>query len=358
MNKKSTVEIVSKNTMHKMPIQLEEAIKRQVQCAITEFFLSYRDYEPWHNSDYYFIPYEEGTSVLDPEPYEFYLKGLLWSDDMVNDVANCLLQQMINRFTDLDIQSRMANDLRVLVDDEKATRWLCRIAKAERTSVNYERGIRLVDGGQNIYHNVIACSIMQKAADSGDEDCAMYLIDKTLNQQKADASRREIPSLQCSYGVVCAEIGDVMKAKNILQKIADEGDDESAIYLISQTLSKMNKGGVKMNNNVKDIYASYRGLVINWDNERIFAFLLRRYDRGDIRAKELLKQLLQANIDAEVGDCADKYAVHTQKVKGAKGYPLTVIQEMLCSDYCKHPVEDNTSSLDLGDNMLDDNLPF
>ena len=353
MNEKPPEELVSKNTMHKIPITLEEAIERQLQCAISEFFLSYRYDEPYRNSDYYFIPYEEGEPVLvpEPEPYKFYMKGLRWSDDMVNDVANCLLQQMINRFTDLDIQSRMANDLKVLIDDGKSTRWLCRIAKAERTSVNYERGLRIVAGGKNIYHNVIACAIMQEAADSGDEDCAMYLIDKTLNQQESDASELEIPSLQCSYGVVYAEIGDAMKAKDILQKMADEGDNESAIYLISQTLSKMNKGSAEMNNKENDECDSYRGLRINWNNERIFDFLIRRYDKGDTRAKELLKKLLQANIDAEVGDCEDKYLMRAQKVKEAKCYPLTVVQEMLCSDYCKQPVEDNTSSLDIGDDM-------
>lgn len=36
MNEKSTDEVVSKNTMHKIPITLEEAIKRQLQCAISE----------------------------------------------------------------------------------------------------------------------------------------------------------------------------------------------------------------------------------------------------------------------------------------------------------------------------------
>ena len=318
---------------------MEEAIKRQVQRAISEFFLSYRDYEPWLNSDDYFIPYEEGASVLDPEPYEFYMKGLHWSDDMVNDVANCLLQQMLNRFTDLDIQSRMAKDLKVLIDAEKSTRWLCRIAKAERTSVNYERGIRLVDDGKNIYHNVIACAIMQKAADLGDEDCAMYLINKTLNQQKANATKLEIPSLQCAYGVVYAEVGDDMNAKDILQKMADDGDDESAMYLISRTLSKANKGTATMNAKVIDACDSYRGLIINWDNERIFDFLLKRYDKGDMRAKDLLKQLLRLSIDAEVGDSGDKYALRTQKVKEVKGYPLTIIQEILHDDYCNKPVE-------------------
>jgi hypothetical protein len=350
MKEKPIDEVVSKNTMHKVPIQIEEAIKRQVQCAISDFFLSYRDYEPWHNNDDYFIPYEEGASVLDPEPYEFYMKGLRWSDDMVNDVANCLLQQMINRFTDLDIQSRMAKDPKVLIDDEKSMRWLCRIAKAERTSVNYERGIRLVDEGKNIYHNVIACAIMQKAADSGDEDCAMYLIDKTLNQQRANASKLQTPSLQCAYGVVYAEIGDAMKAKDILQKMSDDGDDESAMYLISQTLSKMSKGSTTMDNNRIDVCDSYRGLIINWDNERIFDFLLRRYDKGDIRAKELLKQLLRLTVDAEVGDCEDKYAARTQKVKEVKGYPLTVIQEILHDDYCNKPIE--ITSYD------SDDLPF
>ena len=43
--------------------------------------------------------------------------------------------------------------------------------------------------------------------------------------------------------------------------------------------------------------------------------------------------------------------MRAQKVKESKCYPLTVVQEMLCSDYCKQPVEDNTSSLDIGDDM-------
>ena len=94
-----------------------------------------------------------------------------------------------------------------------------------------------------------------------------------------------------------------------------------------------------MDNKGIDACDSYRGLRINWNNERIFDFLLRRYDKGDIRAKELLKQLLRLTIDAEVGDCADKYAVRIQKIKEAKGYPLTVIQELLHDDYCNKPIE-------------------
>ena len=338
------------NTMPSIQFKLEDEIKSQLQDLISEFFMSYRGFLPWDRGDDYFIPQNEAPAGFNNYPYEYFMRNLKWSDNMINDVANCLLQQLLNRFTDLDIQSRMADDIKVLLDDEMSKRWLCRIAKAERTSVAYERSMRLIGDGKNIYHNVIAREILQKAADTGDESSAMFLIGKQFDQHSRNDSERNELSSQCAYGVVYAEIGDTAKAKECLQRLADSGDEESAMFLISQTISQNSQSGGNLNKEEGKEVKPYKGLYISWDQEKILEFLLKRYDKSDARAEHLLAQHLKKCVDAQIGEQVDKLALRKQKVKEVRGYPLTVIQKVLDSDFCNEIIQKTSDG--------DSDMPF
>lgn len=345
------------NTMPSIKFKLEDEIKCQLQNLISEFFMSYRGFLPWHRGDEYFIPQNEAPAGFNNYPYEYFMRNLKWSDNMINDVANCLLQQLLNRFTDLDIQSRMADDIKVLLDDDMSNRWLCRLAKAERTSVAYERSMRLIGDGANIYHKVIAHEILQKAADDGDVMCATYLIDKHCNRDRD--KEEKMPSPQCARGVVMAEVGDISTAKAILQEAADNGDIESALYLIFQTIFQNVKRDIQMETSKSDTPKTYEGLNTNWSDEKIFDFLLKRYDAGDARAKQLLEQHLKNYIDAQVCDSGNKFELRKQIINETKRrYPLTVIQDVLKSDYCiAQKAMDTKYATAFGDDD-DNDLPF
>ena len=345
------------NTMPSIQFKLEDGIKSQLKHLISEFFSAYSHFGPWDRGDYYFEPQGAASDSFSNYRYEFFMRNMKWSDDMVNDVANCFLQQMLDRFSDLDIQVRMADDMRVLLNDDMSKRWLSRIAKAERTSVAYERSMRLIGDGENIYHNVIACEILQKAADDGDAMCVMYLIDKHCNQVKD--TMETVPSPQCARGVVYEEIGDISTAKTILQEAADNGDTESAMYLIFRTIFQNVKKDNHMETSKNDITKRYEGLSINWSDEKIFDFLLKRYDAGDARAKQLLEQHLKNFIDTQVGDSGNKFELRKQKINETKrGYPLTVIQGVLNSDYCNEQKAVNSKYATAFGDDDDNDLPF
>ena len=141
MNEKSPEEAEQKNTLPNVPLKLEENVKRQLQQVIAEFVDSYR--------------YAIFDSERIEHPYEYYMKvePLNWSDDMIRDIANIFLSETLDMFSNVRFQEEMSDNLKVILDEEKSNRWLCRIAKAERSSVAYERGLRLIGDGK--FYNVL-----------------------------------------------------------------------------------------------------------------------------------------------------------------------------------------------------------
>ena len=328
MNEKPKEDNMSRNTMPNIPFQLEERVKRQLQQAIAEFVES-RQYARR-------IWMDERTE----HPYEYYMKvePLNWSDDMIRDVANSFLSKTLRTFTDIRFQEEMAEDLNVLLDEDKSNRWLCRIAKAERTSVAYERALRLIGDGNDIYHNVVAREIMQHAADAGDELCALHLIESTYAQLiQNDKQYDEIPSVKCAFVAVCAEAWNLVRANDILQKEADDGDIESAFFLIEQVLfDQIKEKEVMIGEDVGEI-VGYKGLSIAWSGEQIHDFLLKRYDAGDEKAKRLLKLQLMIDVSDKLGDDKLNTTKRAELVKKATGYPASIIQEILNSSWCNEP---------------------
>lgn len=356
MNEQSKEDTVSRNTMPHISFQLEEGVKRQLQQVITEFVDSYQYAQR--------IWMDERTD----HPYEYYMKvePLNWSDEMISDVANSFLSKTIGLFTDIRFQEEMADDLNVLLNEEKSNRWLCRIAKAERSSVAYERALRLIGDGNNICHNVVAREIMQHAADAGDELCALRLIESTYAQliQKnsqcviqMDKQLDKIPSIKGAYVAVYAEAGNLVLANEILQKEADAGDIESALFLIEQVLFDQIKEKEIMIGEDVDEIVGYKGLSIAWSEDQIHDFLLKRYDAGDEKAKRLLKLQLMIDINDKLGEDKFNTIKRAELIKNAAGYPESIIQEVLnsrCFNELNVSVFPSTSH----DNSEEDDLPF
>ena len=335
MNEKSTEGLESSNTMPDVPLKLEENVKRQLQQVIAEFVDSYRH------------------AIFDSEriehPYEYHMKvePLNWSDDMIRDIANIFLSKTLDMFSDVRLQEEMADDLKVLLDEEKSNRWLCRIAKAERSSVAYERGSRLIGDGKNINRNVVAREILQRAANAGDELCAMRLIESTYaqliqrNKQCGETpivqqhnQHEETPSYKSAFVAVCSEAGDIAFANDKLQKEVDVGDIESALFLIEQVMiNRIKEKRVMIGEDVGAI-VGYKGLSIAWSEERIHEFLLKRYDAGDEKAKRLLKLKLLIDVSDKLGGDKLNTSKRSEVVKNTKGYPASIIQEVLNGNCC------------------------
>lgn len=330
MKEKSTERLESSNTMPNVPLELEESVKKQLQQVIAEFVDSYR--------------YAEFMNGRTEHPYEYYMKvePLNWSDDMIRDVANIFLSKTLEMYSDVRFQEEMADDLKVLLDEGKSNRWLCRIAKAERSSVAYERGLRLIGDGKNVNRNVVAREILQRAANAGDELCAMRLIESTYaqliqkNKQCGETpivqqhnQQEDIPSYKSAFVAVCSEAGDIAFANDKLQKEVDAGDIESALFLIEQVMINQIKEKEGMIGEDVGAIVGYKGLSIAWSEEQIHEFLLKRYDAGDEKAKELLKLKLIIDVSHKLGGDKLNTSKRAELVKNAKGYPASIIQEVL-----------------------------
>lgn len=316
--------------MPNIPIRLEESVKKQLQQVIAEFVDSYL--------------YNIYRSERIEHPYEYYMKvePLDWSDDMVCDIATIFLSETLGVFSDVRFQEEMADNLKVLLDEEKSSRWLCRIAKAERSSVAYERGKRLIGDGKNINRNVVAREILQRAADAGDELCAMRLIESTYAQlilkkeHCNDATiiqmhnlQEEPPSYTSALFALCSEAWNIAFANDILQKEADAGNDESALFLIEQVMSnKIKEKEVMIEEDVGAI-VGYNGISIAWSEDQIHEFLLKRYDAGDEKAKRLLKLKLMIDVSEKLGRDKFNTLKRNELVKKTLGYPASIIQEVL-----------------------------
>lgn len=204
------------------------------------------------------VGFNEEPEADDYVPHEYYLRDELTDDDL-NEIADVLIKRLIEAGGQPALLTSMANDLDVLMDAECSARWLRPFVGAERTTVAYERGVRLALRGEY----GLAHAILQEAADNGDAFAAMYLIQNTLegtvrgflgNEGTIEKVRRRYDRASLAYETALALIAQGEKeqrwsrrdciqpnekrthAEEILRENADRGDTLCAMYLIEQTL--------------------------------------------------------------------------------------------------------------------------
>lgn len=78
----------------------------------------------------------------------------------------------------------------------------------------------------------------------------------------------------------------------------------------------------------------YKGLSIAWSDDQIHEFLLKRYDAGDEKAKRLLKLKLMIDVSDKLGGDKLNTSKRAELVKSARGYPASIIQEVLNGNSC------------------------
>lgn len=168
--------------------------------------------------------------------YDFYFKRCDLPVEAYNEFASLIVDRFIKNYSPSAICKMMADDPKVLLDDEAASRWLRPIASAERTTLAYERGMRL-EGNYPMLSN----AIMQKAANAGDDFCALHLVRNTiLRNAQGEAchsgTQPSVRSVEYERGCVYLSWKMFEKAQAILQRSAANGDADSAMLLIRNKL--------------------------------------------------------------------------------------------------------------------------
>lgn len=176
-----------------------------------------------------------------PNPYARFFDDLKLSEKEYSDIAAVIVESIWQRGSTAGIVLGMIENQEVLLDADMSSRWFAPLAKSERTSVVYQRGLALAKAG----FFGVAREVMQDAADGGDVHCAMYLIEqkirseieslsgkdvKITDSKPDDESRRTSVAYEC--GVAWIEHCNTERGEKILQAAADQGDVLCALYLI------------------------------------------------------------------------------------------------------------------------------
>lgn len=173
-------------------------------------------------------------------PYKRYMEDFELTKKELEDVASVIVDCVLKNGSPADIIISMSENLEVLLDDEKSERWLRPFASAERTSVNYQRGLAL----ERMHEFDRAHAIMQKAADNGDVDCAMHLIEVKIKGEingfkkakadpveKNDSNGTKRKSLAYECGLAWIARGNIERGIEILMEAANSGDFDCDLYL-------------------------------------------------------------------------------------------------------------------------------
>lgn len=174
--------------------------------------------------------------------YRHYFRQHDLSQDEYNELAGYIVARFLRHLDEVDVGSMMCAE--ALVDEELSYHWLSPIAEAERTSVAYERGRRLAERCNRID---LARSLMQKAAEEGDDDCAYYLIRNNVIREAISGA--DVLAEQGKVGNLSGEKSQEYRrgmfkagslqykvAQEILQKAADNGDEDCAMMLVKNAL--------------------------------------------------------------------------------------------------------------------------
>lgn len=243
--------------MEKRKAQLTDENRKRLKEWVLDLVKSS---EMIYGKGHEFLGEDERYPSEDIPSYWYYLRGIEFSDDDYQDMANEIVKYVLTTGSPGAFVESMAGNIDVLFDSERSARWLRPFVGAERTSVAYERGLRLVE---HEYYG-LARAIMQDAADNGDEFCAMYLIENTLEGavhgfrdeggKTVEDIRRRYDRSSLAYETALALIrcGEIEaschpsdrsfrsekldRAQDILRVQAESGDVKSAMYLIEQTL--------------------------------------------------------------------------------------------------------------------------
>lgn len=225
-------------------ISLSMKTRQQMKCWICDL-LRYSNclfggYDAQGAIDHFF-QYDPMGNEVRPNPYARFFEELKFSEKDYCDIAAVIVASILQRGSTAEIVLSMIENHEVLLDADISSRWLAPLAKAERTSVVYQRGLALVKAG--LFG--VAREIMQDAADQGDVRCALYLIEqkikggvkarfvkdaKTADSKPVDEVNRTSVAYEC--GVAWIEHRNLERGEKILQTAADQGDVPCALYLI------------------------------------------------------------------------------------------------------------------------------
>ena len=184
-----------------------------------------------------------GKPIINEHRYAFYANKIQLTDVDYDEIVMAILKRVLSNKSFPEVVMSMADSLEVLLDEEKSARWLRPYVGAERTSLAYERGKGLIRHARY----ALAQAVMQKAADEGDEYCAMYLIEqlitgrangfkKNYDSHIKDNISTNPKSIEFESACVWIEQNEPARAQSIMQKAADSGDIDCAMYLIEHTL--------------------------------------------------------------------------------------------------------------------------
>jgi len=218
----------------------------EVLCSkIREWLLQMFESATWKYEDYLSKleePPLECQELDSMEAYAYYFENTTLSKEEYASIFEVILNRFLTGYSPREMRMQMASSYEVLVDDNASNLWLAPFAKAERTSIAYERGIRLADAEK--YD--LARAIMQKAADEGDEHCCMYLIKNKISQnvlERNSSSRnneievRKLKSIPFAKAMILISMRKFNKAEAIMREAADCGDVDCAMYLMRQKLA-------------------------------------------------------------------------------------------------------------------------
>lgn len=177
-------------------------------------------------------------------PYARYLEEIHFSCGELEDIAEVIVDAVVKRGTRANIILSMTQNRSILLDDEKSMRWLRPFAEADRTSVAYQRGLAL----ERLREYNLARAFMLEAAENGDVDCTMHLIEQKIKgavngfvdeEPEVDDFPlivQENASVAYECGLAWIKYGNVGRAQIILQKGADKGYVDCALYLIENMI--------------------------------------------------------------------------------------------------------------------------
>lgn len=228
--------------MKRNEIDLSEKLCSKIREWLLQMFESASSEE-----EAYYAEMEEEQSIkqeLDSMgAYAYYFKNTTFSREQYASIFEVIFNRFLSGYSPREMRMLMAKSEEVLVDDNASNLWLTPFANAERTSIAYERGVRLVKARRFD----LARAIMQKAADEGDEHCAMYLIKNTIAKEQSsetedgNAGILSLKSIPFEKAMILVSRRKYDKAEPILREASDRGDVDCAMYLIRQTLASQAK---------------------------------------------------------------------------------------------------------------------
>lgn len=305
-------------------------------------------------------------SDLDSRQYSYYCRTDELTTEELNDLAEILLRQYVR---DADpqlvraVMVGMTDKDEILLDERKSSCWLSPIALAERTSIAYERGVRLIKkahGSSKERYLEKARLVMMGAANKGDVHCAQYLIKNKILGEAAYGDRMSawmkkanktivFRSLMYDRAMQYVVVKNFAKAEELLSMGASSGDVNCIVYMIKQKLRKeaqdivtrqLNLGQISeevvMNLKLghetwEEFIRSMVPITIAWERDAIVQFLLQQYKEGNEEAADLLYLQLHNEMRAWALERNGNVPIESVRkfVRGRSDFPSSIIALVL-----------------------------